>query len=543
MLPEILKGVRQRWWVLVMFPLLSVLAAFAISSTMTEIYRADTTLLIEHQMAGGTSDLQSIQAAERRTQTFSRLITSRSVLEPTIADLDLERGLEELRQSVSVSATRETQLVTISVEDPDPDRAAQIADEIGRQFADFVSLIQTPVTGEQEEDLNALVSQLDEQISDTREQIDEIQADGGPESGAEEMELAELEESLERMERSLDAIALLRENVDGTDSAAGSQVFIVEQAAAPGAPVSPRVMMNMALAGFLGLLLGGGAVVGLTWRDDKVKTEQDVRRLIDRPVLGKVPTVDFPDQAEKIHSERSMSGEIFRQLRTNLQFTMVDRSVRSFSVTSINPGDGKTTIASNLAIVLAQGGQRVMLVDADMRRPQLHTRFHRVRNDRGLSNLLLQSPAVIEDVVQSTTIKNLKVLTSGPLPPNPPDLLGSSRMRALVSALEETADIVIFDAPPLAITDSLLLSSLSDGMLVVIRAGQNRTGDVAESLGRASQTNVPILGIVLNGLPRHSQEAYRVYQQYYSDMETVEADYVPASRTRWLRRILGRGTS
>lgn len=508
---------------------------------MTEIYSAESTLLIEHQVGEGASDLQSIQAAERRSQTFSQLISSRSVLEPTIESLGLERSVNDLRSDVSVSAVSETQLVTISVEDPDPDRAAEIANEISQQFADFVALIQSPAIEDRADDVATLVSQLEQQIDSTQANIDEMEAGDESLTDSEQQELADLEQSLDELEQSLEAVGSLQSNIEDLDSAAGSRVYIVEPAAAPDGPVSPRVMLNLALSGVLGVLVAGGVLVGLAWLDDKVKTEEDLRRLIDRPVLGTVPIVDLPDNVESTHAGRSMSGEIFRGLRTNLQFTMVDRSIGSFVVTSVNPGDGKTSVASNLAIVLAQGGQKVILVDADMRRPQIHNKFNRVRNDRGLSNLLLQSPAVIEDVMQSTTVKNLKVVTTGPLPPNPPDLLGSSRMKALVAALEDTADIVIFDAPPLAISDSLLLSSLSDGMLIVVRAGANRTGDVSAALERAQQAGVLILGLVLNGVSRKSQDAYRVYQQYYSEADSGQADRARVGRPGWLRRVFGRG--
>jgi non-specific protein-tyrosine kinase len=244
---------------------------------------------------------------------------------------------------------------------------------------------------------------------------------------------------------------------------------------------------------------------------------------------------------ESIHASRSLSGEIFRGLRTNLQFTMVDRNIRSIVVTSVFPGEGKTTVAANLAIVLAQGGQRVILVDADMRRPRVHTAFHKVRNDRGLSNLLLQSPAVIENVIQSTSIKNLKIVATGPIPPNPPDLYGSARMKSLVGALEESADIVIFDSPPVAISESLILSSLADGILFVARAGRNRTGELVHAVEGAAQTGVPILGIVLNGVPRDSQSAYRVYQQYYPLSREDEELLPQPQRPGWVSRLLGRG--
>lgn len=506
-LPDILKLVRQWWWVLIIAPVIAAVTAFLISSSMTPIYEAQATTLIEQPVADGVAnDLQSIQASERRTQTLSRLVTTRSVLEPVIEEMNLERSVEEFRSNISVSPVRDTQLVTISVSDPDPEHAAELTNAITVQFANYVREIQSPADADLDDDFSPLIADIDEQIADTQAEIDALE--DGDEA------LAGLETSLIQLQQARAALHSAQ-GASAAGGAVGSEVRVVEPAAAPNSPISPRIMLNTAMATFLGLLVGAGLVLGLSYIDDNVKTEQDLRALIDRPVLGTVPTVDLPDHMEGLHAGRSMSGEIFRGLRTNLQFMMVDRDVKSIAVSSVGPGEGKTTVAANLAIVLAQGGQRVILVDADMRRPRIQTIFGRVRNDRGLANLLLQSPAVIEDILQSTTIKNLKVLTTGPLPPNPPDLLGSGRMKALVSALEEMADIVIFDSPPVAISESLLLASLADGVLFVVRAGKNRTGEIVQGVEAFSQTGIPVLGVVLNGVPKDSQAAHRVYQQYY----------------------------
>jgi polysaccharide biosynthesis transport protein len=535
---EILKLVRQWWWILVICPVLAILAAFLVSSSMTDIYEAEATVMVEHHLIGGGSDLASIQAAERRTQTFNQLVTTRSVLTPVIEQLDLDVTLEQLRSSVIVSHHRGTQLLSIAVRDPDPAQAALIANTVTEEFRDFVRVTQAPILRGDDNQVGQTVTQLQEQIRETEERIQELEATAA--SAAEQQELEQLRGINEQLEQALATLIVVEQNIAGTEANVGSHVILVESAAPSTTPVSPRVLMNMGLAGVLGMLLGAALVVGVAYLDDNVKTEQDIRRLLNRPVVGTVPQQDLPDQMESIHAARSLSGEIFRGLRTNLQFTMVDRNIRSIVVNSMKPGEGKTTVAANLAIVLAQGGQRVILVDADMRRPRVHSLFHKVRNDRGLSNLLLQSPAVIENVIQSTAIKNLKIVATGPIPPNPPDLFGSARMKSLVAALEDSADIVVFDSPPVAISESLILSSLVDGILFVVRAGANRTADVVHGVESAAQTGVPILGIVLNGVRRDSQSAYRVYQQYYP-LVGEDGNLPPEpGKFSWVFRLLGR---
>ncbi len=541
-LPEILKAVRQWWWILVICPLIAAATAYFITSTITPVYQAEARLLVEHQMAGGTLDLQSIQAAERRTQTFSQLITTRSVLNPVVEELNLEKTADDLRANLSISHVGDTQLITIAYSDYDPVHAAEVANTVSEKFAEYVRDIQAPIIGVPAEDLTGVIADLETQIESNEARIAEIEAGDGPTTQAEQDELAQLQASTAQLSQSRDAFQVIESSVNDLDTATGSQVFIAEPAAAPGAPISPSLMINLAIAGLLGVLIGGAITVSLSWLDDNVKTEQDVRQLINRPVIGTVPDQDLPDQMESIHASKSISGEVFRGLRTNLQFTMVDRNIKSIVVTSTQPGEGKTTVAANLAIVLAQGGQRVILVDADMRRPKVHNMFHKVTNERGLSNLLLQSPAVIENVVQSTTIDRLKVLSTGPVPPNPPDLYGSARMKALVSALEDSADIVVFDSPPLALSESLLLASVVDGILFVIRANLTRTADIAQGIETVEQTGVPILGVVLNGVPQDSQSAHRVYQQYYPLVSGEMSMPAPKRRLGWLSRVFSRTT-
>jgi polysaccharide biosynthesis transport protein len=539
-LPDILKAVRQWWWILIICPAIAAGTAYAVSSQMTPMYEAGSTVIIEHQLVGGTLDLQSIQAAERRTQTFSQLITTRSVIEPVIEQLELDETVDGVRSTLSASHTTNTQLITISYQHEDPARAAEVVNAIGEQFSDFIQQIQQPVLGIADGDVDEIVESLDAQIDGVQASIETLQEGDGPETAEDEERITELEAVLVQLQQSRDAIQNISQ-VAGFDASVGSQVYVVEPASTPNNPVSPRTMLNVALAGVLGVLLGGGLVVLASWLDDNVKTEADVRELLDRPVIGTIPVERLRTQMEDIHSGQSLAGELFRSVRTNLQFTMVDRNVKSIVVTSLNPGEGKTTIAAHLAIVLAQGGQRVILVDADMRRPNVHNVFYRIRNDRGLSNLLLQSPAVIEQMLQSTRINNLKVLASGPLPPNPPDLLGSARMKALIGALEDSADIVIIDSPPMVVSESLLLSSITDGVLFVIRAGRNRTGDMLRAYESLSQTGAPILGILLNGVPKKRRSEYQAYQHYYPVDATASNNPSARQKSGWFRRLFSRG--
>lgn len=211
-----------------------------------------------------------------------------------------------------------------------------------------------------------------------------------------------------------------------------------------------------------------------------------------------------------ISNPRSPIAEAYRALRTNLEFSNLDQSLRSLLVTSASSNEGKSTTLANLAVTIAQSGKRVILVDADLRRPTLHQIFG-LKNSAGLTDMvrdetLLANPPLLDAVA----VPNLKVLPSGQLPPNPAEVLGSKRMSEIVSALLERADIVLFDAPPvLAVTDAAVLSSKVDGILLVVSAGKTRREDAKKAQAQLEKINARVLGAVLNNVkPDRSAQYY-----------------------------------
>lgn len=196
---------------------------------------------------------------------------------------------------------------------------------------------------------------------------------------------------------------------------------------------------------------------------------------------------------------RSPAAEAYRTLRTNIDFSSLDRSIQTLLVTAVAPTDHKSITVANLAISMAQGDKKTILVDADVRRPTLHVLFG-LNNDKGLTSLFIDAKGPIEPVLQATQVPNLQVLTSGPLPPNPAELLGSPRMRAVIEALKAQADIVLFDAPPvIAVTDASVLSSRVDGVLLVVEAGQTRREQAKRAKQQLEKLHIRVIGAVLSG--------------------------------------------
>jgi len=198
---------------------------------------------------------------------------------------------------------------------------------------------------------------------------------------------------------------------------------------------------------------------------------------------------------------RSAAAEAYRTLRTNLTFAALDKPIETLVVTSPAPGEGKSTTLANLAVTMAQGERRTILVDADLRRPSLHEIF-RVSNSRGLTTMFVEQEALENPPLAETGVENLFLLPSGPLPPNPADLLGSRRMEEVITALRAQADLVLFDAPPVvAVTDAAVLGTKVDGVLLVVRAGHTRREHAQRAKELLERVHVRVIGAVLTNVP------------------------------------------
>jgi tyrosine-protein kinase Etk/Wzc len=291
-------------------------------------------------------------------------------------------------------------------------------------------------------------------------------------------------------------------------------------------------MLSLLLGGLVGVSLGVGAAFGREHMDTSVHSREDLHRISGgAPVLGTIPRITqvaganggsrrIPGTAPALQSRlvagrdpRNPATEAYRSLRTNIVFSRPERAPKTLVFTSPTPGDGKSTSATNLAITLAQQDLKVLLVDADMRRGVMHEVFGKAR-EPGLSNVLLGTDDV-EDAkhrVQFDDGVALDVLSMGTVPPNPAELLASTRMGDLVRKLEAKYDAVIFDAPPLtAVTDAALLGTHADGVILVARAGVTERGAVSYSMDQLNAVRAPILGVVLNDIDIRKDRYYGGY--------------------------------
>jgi receptor protein-tyrosine kinase len=314
-----------------------------------------------------------------------------------------------------------------------------------------------------------------------------------------------------------------------------ARVVVEQHASIPDNPVIPKPTRNIAIGAALGVLLGIGLAVLRDRFDNTIKNRQILEEIADVGLVGNIPfDKDCRNEtAISFTSDHSPIAEGFRELRTNLQFLEVDNPPRVLVVTSSLPNEGKTTTAINLALALAEAEHNVVLVDGDMRRPKLDKRLDLVGRV-GLSTVLAGRVS-LEDVLQKTRFPRLTVLTSGAVPPNPSELLGSLAAKKLMSEMRARFDYVIVDSSPLlAVTDAAILAAASDGVLVIARFAGTKRDQLAHAIGNLRNVGAPILGTVFTMTPTRGKGSYNY--SYYGDADSSPATASFAEDSRQRRR-------
>jgi len=303
------------------------------------------------------------------------------------------------------------------------------------------------------------------------------------------------------------------ENVRLTRLSSTSNIVAIEPATAPDAPIRPRPLNDALLGAGFGLLLVGVVIFTIEYLDDTIKSAEQISRMLGLPVIGYIAEIEHgQEHAYVADNPRSPVAEAFRTLRTNLEFAAVDKPLKTVLVVSVHPGEGKSTVASNLSVTLAQGGGHVLLMDADLRRPHIHRVFG-MTNRSGLSDLFRDTLS-LDEVTRPWQDTTLGIVTSGGIPPNPADLLASRKMGAILEAAKQAADIVIVDAPPFLVADASILASRVDGILLVIRPGKTPMDAAVSTLEQIKRSNGHIIGVVLNRIPRNRPYYYGGYRHY-----------------------------
>ena len=381
-------------------------------------------------------------------------------------------------------------------------------------------LSQEPASPTDSEEISAQLETISARIQETTRELEEVggKVNNGSQQDRLESNLVLYQQTYANLVQSYEEIRLAE--VQNTIS-----VDLVQPAVVPGEPIRPEVGQNTMMGTLVGVSVAAGIVFLLEVLDDTIKTPEDVARFMNLPVLG----VIFKHESEgliTVRQPRSPDSEAFRSIRTNLLFASVDYPLKSLLVTSPSPEDGKTTVVANLGAVFAQGNHQVMLLDADMRRPKLH-KYLDLSNRQGLSTSFQKSDQ--DGLIQSTKVEGLRLMSSGPLPPNPSELLGSETMINLLRHAVEQNDLVIMDTPPVSlVTDASVLAHQADGVLVIVKPGVTKRAACQRTVDQLRNVGANILGVVLNEVEPRQTNYYYSYNGYY--YYTDDAAYYGATR-------------
>ena len=314
-----------------------------------------------------------------------------------------------------------------------------------------------------------------------------------------------------------------------TEEIRNVNVWVVEKAERPGSPIKPRKSLNVLLGIIVGLFGGIGLAFFIDYLDNTIKSPDEVESRLGVPLLGVVPLLETQEEGIEdiiLKEPQSIYAESYKTIRTAILLSSASKPPQNIHITSMGPDEGKTVTSVNLATTIARSGYSVLLVDSDLRRPRIHSIF-RLNNLSGLSTYLAGATYDI-DTVFKRPLTNLSIIPSGPIPPNPSELLGSQRMHELMAVLNDRFDVVVWDSPPLmTVTDSLILSKILDGTILVIKAGKT-TYEIADKglrvLKGRRETDLEsrVLGVVLNGLDIKKGDQY--YYQYYNYYSTPEEE-------------------
>jgi len=360
-----------------------------------------------------------------------------------------------------------------------------------------------------------------------------------------QIEMAEYSQQLETDKQRLNVLTQKLRDVQVAIGDKGNEVSVETYSRVPREPIGPPRIRNVMIAFLLSLVAGIGLAFLLDFLDDTVKSLDDIDRYVHLPALAMIPashkdrgrlkglggtspaTPSETTALAMIDDVRSPIAESYRHLRTSLLLSSAGQPPKTILVTSSQPSEGKTTTAINTAFMLAQTGADVLIIDCDLRRPRLHSEFE-ISNARGLTTWL-SGEKDLDGLIQSCPrTNNLKILTSGPVPPNPAELLGSAEMRKLLTQLCERFNHIIIDSPPaISFTDASILSTMVDGVMLVVHGGRSSRAVVRRAKQHLLDVGAHIFGVVLNNVKLETQDYY--YSNYYSNYYSSDADSPGAS--------------
>lgn len=498
-LRSIFSILRRRLWIVVVSTILGTAIAAAITFLATPQYVASTTVRVLTVGGGPITDARpDINYTERLVNTYSRIITGNNVRNQIKDQL----GLEQL-PIVSVQAIPSTELIRIVAEAPDPEDARDIANAAAQLLVDQNRQFYSGGAGETLQEI------LGEQLATAEEELNQARTDyeavlnASPQN---DVAVTAAGQALEVRERTYASLLTQYEAARLEETIRANAISIIEEANAPNRPAKPRPVVNLALGLAVGLVTGIGLAFLLENLDTTLYTTEQIESATQMSMVGQVPASKDDLAIARLGSGHYPQLESFRRLRTNI-LASTDGSSQVVLLTSAKRGEGKSTVSGNLAVTVAQSGREVVVVDCDLRLPTVHKLFD-LPNKRGLTNILAGEVS-LDEAIQYSAFPRVQVITSGPLPPNPTELLGSQRMLDLIEQLKNTYDFIVLDTPALlSVADAAVLAPAVDNVILVVAQAQTRRGDVQAVRQQLSNVRVKSMEVVVNRAEPNGSYAY-----------------------------------
>jgi non-specific protein-tyrosine kinase len=510
-LKDYVRPLRRWWWLILAAALIATTAAYLVTRRQPPIYSTRTTVMVGNAIDNPNPNGYEFYLTQQLANTYADIASRENVRSAVQEALGLE-----FVPPYTARVVPNTQLVELVVTDTDPQRARAVAEEVVRQLSQLSPTGQGTQTQARRVFIEEQLGQLESNIRNTQAELTKRQDQLATLFSA--RQIADAQATITGLQNKLGTLqanyaALLANTQEGALNA----INVIEPAALPATPIGPNRLATILMAAAIGMTLAIASAYILEYMDDTLKNPDDVKKSLGVTTLGAVPRVDGAAAGSElaiITNSQSSAAEAYRVLRTNLQFAAVDRPLNTLLVTSPAPSEGKSMTIANLSAALAQAGQKVIAVDTDLHRPRMHKVFG-LRNNLGVTTALLQEHPDIDGLLQETALPNLRVMTAGPLPPNPAELLGSQRMQELMRTLKGKADIVLFDSPPVtALSDTAILSAQMDGVLLVVDAGSTRRDLAKRALEALTRVNAHVVGVLLNRMSTQSGGGYSYYYQY-----------------------------
>jgi polysaccharide biosynthesis transport protein len=501
---------RRRWKVIAVVTVVAVAAALALSLRQESLYKAEAELLIRQSDSAaiiGDSPIINASEAARRLNNEVELFESGAMRQAVAERYDGPLDVDDVSASV---ASDTSDVVTAHTTAADPEEAARLVNLYAETFIEVRRDRQTSELLAVGEEIQQKIDELDGRIAEIRQPLTDLEGQAANDPDNEDLrnQIADLEAQLAPQLTPLESQrAFYESQIEDLELTAtisqSSGAQVLTTAEVPDTPVSPKPIRDAAIALVLGLVLGVGLAFLLDSLDERIRSVADLEQ-----VTGGLPTLALIPEVERGHTDtfvavrddpKSSQAEAFRSLRTAVKFAGLDRPLKVIQVTSPGQGEGKTTSIANLGMALAQGGDRVAIVCCDLRRPRVQDRFG-VDLTPGFTDVLVGESTLAHALRRYDA--NVLILPAGTPPPNPSELLSSSKAAAVIKALAEEFDVVLVDSPPvLPVTDALVVSRMVDATLVVADSRSTARKGVKRALQMLAQVNAPILGLVLNGMP------------------------------------------